>query len=83
MRQCNQLKNAIEHKLSLGPQAQAQVQELGAKAAGGAAVLAGLLAAGPSLQAALVGAGITGVSAAAGSAAGPFTVHFWAPMSKW
>jgi len=23
------------------------------------------------------------VSAFAGAAAGPFTVHFWAPMSKW
>jgi hypothetical protein len=35
------------------------------------------------MQPAIVGMGIPGVSAFAGSAAGPFTVHFWAPMSKW
>merc|ERR1719272_1156441 len=35
------------------------------------------------LQTALVNANIAGVSTIAGAAAGPFTTHFWAPMSKW
>eukprot|EP00040_Diaphanoeca_grandis_P003163 m.23995 g.23995 ORF g.23995 m.23995 type:complete len:275 (-) comp14445_c0_seq1:335-1159(-) len=79
--QCNQMRRAVEHKLSLGEKD--EVEELAKKAAltaavGGAAVLGG-----PMLQTAIVSAELTGVSTIAGAAAGPFTVHFWAPMSKW
>jgi len=45
--------------------------------------LGACVALGPTAQAALVAADLGMVSSAAGSAAGPFTVHFWAPMSKW
>ena len=42
-----------------------------------------MVVAGPTLQSALVAANLGPVSTFAGAAAGPFTVHFWAPMSKW
>ena len=51
----------------------------GAGAVGGLA----LIAVGPALQSAVVAAGLGPVSALAAAEAGPFTVHFWAPMSKW
>lgn len=79
--QTNQMRRAIEHKLSLGQDA--EVRDIGVKAGAGAAGIAGLVVAGPSLQAAIVGANLGPVSTFAGAAAGPFTVHFWAPMSKW
>lgn len=79
--QLNQLRRAIEYKLSLGEEA--QVKEMGMKAAAGAAVIGSLIVATPLLKPAVVGMGIPGVSSFAASAAGPFTVHFWAPMSKW
>jgi len=31
----------------------------------------------------VVGMNLGPLSAFAGASAGPFTVHFWAPMSKW
>ena len=49
----------------------------------GAAGLVGLIVAGPWLRAMVVGLSLPGISAMAASEAGPFTVHFWAPMSKW
>ncbi|KAG8458970.1 hypothetical protein KFE25_006515 [Diacronema lutheri] len=79
--QCNQLRRAIEYKLSLGEEA--RVREMGVKAAAGAAVIGGLALARPVLQPAVVAMGIPGVSSFAAAPAGPFTVHFWAPMSKW
>ena len=42
-----------------------------------------LIAGGPALQSTIVAANLGPVSTLAGAAAGPFTVHFWAPMSKW
>ncbi len=52
---------------------------------GAATAAAGLAAffGGPIAQAAIVDANLGVVSSVAGAAAGPFTVHFWAPMSKW
>mmetsp|Transcript_8045 Transcript_8045/g.20712 ORF Transcript_8045/g.20712 Transcript_8045/m.20712 type:complete len:499 (-) Transcript_8045:553-2049(-) len=79
--QLNQLRRAIEFKLSQGEEA--AVQDMGVKAAVGAATLAGLILSKPMLQPAVVGMGIPGVSTFAAADAGPFTVHFWAPMSKW
>lgn len=79
--QCNQMRRAIEYKLELGEEE--EVSQMGKQAAGGAAAIAALVAAGPAIQSAIVGAELGMLSSAAGSAAGPFTVHFWAPMSKW
>ncbi|KAH8064007.1 hypothetical protein JL720_13033 [Aureococcus anophagefferens] len=76
----NQMRRAIEHKLSLGQDA--EVRDIGVKAGAGAAGIAGSPSAGPSLQAAIVGANLGPVSTFA-RRRGPFTVHFWAPMSKW
>ena len=79
--QTNQMRRAIEFKLEKGEEA--EVQEAGTKAAAFAAGTAALIAGGPALQSALVGANLGPVSAMAAAPAGPFTVHFWAPMSKW
>merc|ERR1719399_1768562 len=56
---------------------------MGLKAAGFVTGMAALIAAGPTLQGMVVGANLGPVSSVAGAAAGPFTTHFWAPMSKW
>ena len=79
--QCNQLRRAAEFKIARGEEA--EVRDMGAKAAAFAATVGALVLAGPTLQAAIVGANLGPVSAVAGAAAGPFTTHFWAPMSKW
>ena len=79
--QLNQMRRAIEHKLANGEQA--AVNEIGMKSAAFAVTVGGLCAGGQTLRAAVVGAKMGPVSAFAESAAGPFTVHFWAPMSKW
>ena len=41
------------------------------------------IVAAPTIQSMLVAANLGPISNIAGAAAGPFTVHFWAPMSKW
>jgi len=79
--QANQMRRAIEHKLQKGERA--QVYEMGQQAAMVAIGSGALIVAGPSLQSALVAANLGPISNIAGAAAGPFTVHFWAPMSKW
>ena len=79
--QLYQAKRAIDHMNSTGKEA--EVQQILVKAGAGAAVIAGSVVAGPAVQSALIAAEISGVSTFAGAAAGPFTVHFWAPMSKW
>jgi hypothetical protein len=79
--QLNQLWRAIEYKLSLGETE--AVNKMGMQAAAGAAVIGALVVSTPLMQPAIIGMGIPGLSSFAGSAAGPFTVHFWAPMSKW
>merc|ERR1719238_2209307 len=56
---------------------------MGMKAAAGGAGLAALIAFSNPIQSAIVGAGLGPISTFAGAAAGPFTTHFWAPMSKW
>ena len=79
--QTNQMRRAINHKIEQGQQE--EVNAMGMKA--GAFVLGtgAVIAGGPALQTALVGASLGPVSTVASAAAGPFTVHFWAPMSKW
>jgi len=79
--QANQMRRAVEHKISLGQGA--EMTELGTKAAVGGAVVAATIVSGPTLRTALVNANLGPISTFSGAAAGPFTAHFWAPMSKW
>jgi len=79
--QTNQMRRAIEHKLANNELA--QVKQMGINAGIFIGSTLGLIVAGPAIQSAVVGAGLGPVSTFAGAAAGPFTVHFWAPMSKW
>jgi hypothetical protein len=79
--QVNQLRRAIVHKRSLGQEE--EVNTILMRAGGGAAGLAACVVAGPAIQGALVASELGPLSTLAGAAAGPFTVHFWAPMSKW
>jgi hypothetical protein len=79
--QCNQMRRALEHKLSLGQKE--EVDEITKKGAMTAAAGAAAFLGGPMVQSAIVAAELGVVSTVAGAAAGPFTVHFWAPMSKW
>jgi Mitochondrial pyruvate carriers len=79
--QLNQLRRALEYKIEQGQEA--EVKDMASKAAVGGAVIAGSVLAGPALRSALSNANLGVVSTIAASPAGPFTVHFWAPMSKW
>lgn len=79
--QANQLRRAIDYKKENGKDDEVNdiLMKAGATVAGGlACVLAG-----PTVQSALVNANLGPLSAVAAADAGPFTVHFWAPMSKW
>lgn len=79
--QMNQLRRALEYKLEQGKkdEVEAYLYKVAAGAAGGVACVV----LGPSVQSAAVGANLGIVSSIAAADAGPFTVHFWAPMSKW
>jgi hypothetical protein len=79
--QCNQLRRAVEYQIAQGREE--EVKQAGMQAALGGAGLLCLVIAGPALRTLLVSMSLPGVSSWADSAAGPFTVHFWAPMSKW
>lgn len=79
--QTNQLRRALEYKLEQGKKD--EVETYMKNAAGAAVVGAGCVLAGPTIQSAIVGANAGIISTAAAADAGPFTVHFWAPMSKW
>ena len=79
--QGNQMRRALEYKIANGQEE--EVREMGEKAVMGGAAIALAVAAGPTLQTALAGANLGIVSTVAAADAGPFTVHFWAPMSKW
>ena len=76
-----QLYRAINHKVESG-EGEA-VRELGTKVGVGGAALAALIAGSSRLQATLAGSNIGPLSKMAAAPAGPFTVHFWAPASKW
>jgi len=79
--QLNQLRRALEFKIEQGKKD--EVVEYGYKVAACAAGGVGCLFFGPGVQSALVGANLGLFSTIAAADAGPFTVHFWAPMSKW
>ena len=79
--QTNQMRRGIEFKISNGEGD--EVQTIGMKAGAFAATVVALIAGGPFMQSAIVGANLGPISTMSAAAAGPFTVHFWAPMSKW
>ena len=79
--QLNQLRRALEFKMNNGEEE--QVKDMMTKIGMGGVVTAAAVAAGPRMRTALSGAGLGVVSTVAAADAGPFTVHFWAPMSKW
>lgn len=79
--QCNQMYRALEFKRSKGEDE--AVNEIMMKAGATAAAGAACVVAGPAVQSAISGANLGVVSTVAAAEAGPFTVHFWAPMSKW
>lgn len=79
--QCNQMRRALEYKQSNGEDE--AVNDILMKAGATAAVGAACVLAGPTVQSAIVNANLGVVSTVAAADAGPFTVHFWAPMSKW
>jgi hypothetical protein len=78
--QSNQLRRALEYKINNGQEE--EVMAMGQKAALGGAAIAGSVLAGPTIRAYLSNANLGIVSSIAAADAGPFTVHFWAPMSK-
>jgi len=79
--QCNQMRRALDYKLEQGETE--EVRDITMKAAATAAGAGAFVALGPTIQSMLVNANLGIVSTVAGADAGPFTVHFWAPMSKW
>ena len=79
--QTNQMRRALEHKIANG--LEDEVKSFLIKAGAFAAGIGALIFAGPTIQAGVVNANLGPISAASAAAAGPFTVHFWAPMSKW
>jgi hypothetical protein len=79
--QLNQLRRALEHKTANGEQD--QVNDMVQKVGIFGAVTAAAVAAGPKMRSVLSNANLGIVSTVSAAPAGPFTVHFWAPMSKW
>jgi len=78
--QTNQLRRALEYKMDNGEEEQVKemLQQIGVLGGVTAAAVVG----GPTARTALTGANLGFVSSIAAADAGPFTVHFWAPMSK-
>ncbi|KAL3823763.1 hypothetical protein ACHAXA_004856 [Cyclostephanos tholiformis] len=79
--QGNQLRRAVEYKGERGMDG--EVRDILAKAAMTVIAGAACVIVGPTLQGAIVNANLGPISTVAAADAGPFTVHFWAPMSKW
>lgn len=79
--QMNQMRRALEHKMANGQEEEVTTLTRNAAIAGAGSL--GLIMLGPTMQTALAGANLGVVSSVAAADAGPFTVHFWAPMSKW
>jgi hypothetical protein len=80
--QLNQLRRALEHKMTT-PDGEKEVKDMVQTAAVAGVAGAGAIAGAPFLRTALTNANLGVVSKVAAADAGPFTVHFWAPMSKW
>ena len=79
--QLNQLRRALEFKKANGQQK--EVDEMVQKVAMFGGATAAAIVAGPRVRSVLSSANLGMISTVAAAPAGPFTVHFWAPMSKW
>ena len=79
--QSNQMRRLIAYLKAEGKTS--EVLDMGKKAVLVAVAGVASIVGGPAAQGALAGAGLGAVSTIAAAKAGPFTVHFWAPMSKW
>lgn len=79
--QLNQLRRSLEYKLETGMKE--EVEKFAATATAGAVAGAACLVAGPKVRTKLMAANLGVLTTIAAWDAGPFTVHFWAPMSKW
>ena len=79
--QLNQGRRAVEYKLENGNRQ--EVEDVAKQAGLVVATIGGSILVGPSLQRIIVQQNLGRVSSLAASDAGPFRVHFWAPMSKW
>jgi hypothetical protein len=77
--QLNQGRRAVEYQLANGQEK--QIHALAQQAGAVGAILGGSILAGPHMRAACLQ--IPMLNNIAKSEAGPFRVHFWAPMSKW
>lgn len=78
--QTNQLRRALEHKMNNGEEE--QVKEMAQQVGVLGAATAAAIVAGPRVRTALTTANLGIITSIAAADAGPFTVHFWAPMSK-
>lgn len=78
--QTNQIRRALEYKVENGEQE--QVNELLKKVGVAGGITAAAIVGGPAARSAISEANLGFVSNIAAADAGPFTVHFWAPMSK-
>jgi len=81
--QTNQLRRCIEYKLESEPNAEAEIADLKQKAMLYGGIAAASIVTGPLLRSALTGTAIGNALPYLVADAGPFTTHFWAPMSKW
>lgn len=82
--QTNQLRRSVEYKLANVADASKDLVAIGQKAALAGVALAGaLFGAGPLQRALSAPTSPAFVRNIAGHAAGPFTIFFWAPTSKW
>ena len=79
--QTNQMWRALVHKMESGQEKEVHQMQQDAIKVGSVGL--GAILAGPYMRKALTSANLGIVSAIAAADAGPFTVHFWAPMSKW
>lgn len=79
--QLNQLRRALNYRLEQGHKE--EVEKFVYTAAAGAVGGAACIFAGPVVRSKLMAANLGLLTTIAAAEAGPFTVHFWAPMSKW
>ena len=82
--QLNQLRRAVEYKLENSANAVHELTEIGQKAAVAGVALACTIFSSNKLQAVMTAPTMPSfVRSFCGHAAGPFTIFFWAPTSKW
>ena len=82
--QLNQLRRAVEYKLEHSATAAQELSEMAQKAAVGGAALAAALFSSNKMQAAMAAPSVPSfIRNFSAHPAGPFTIFFWAPTSKW